>query len=463
MNMYQSTIKTAVTVAGVGLHTGNEVKMTFKPAPTNHGVKFKRIDLEGQPEIKADVDYVVDISRGTTLEQNGARISTIEHVMAALAGLQIDNVLIELDGVETPIMDGSSKVFIEALYNAGIDNQKVKREIYTLRKQIVYRDEERDVEIMAVPADNYAVAVMIDYNSKVLGQQHASFSDISEFKDGFASSRTFCFLHELEMLLNNDLIKGGDLNNAIVVVDKTVDNKELGRLAALFNKPTVEVKKEGILNNVELRYQNEPARHKLLDVVGDLSLIGMPIRAKIVATRPGHAANIEFAKKVKAEIKKNGTMAPIYDPNHTPEKDINVIRKFLPHKYPFLLVDKIIELDQHRVVGLKNVTFNEQFFQGHFPEEPVMPGVLIIEAMAQTGGILVMNTVPDPENYSTYLLKISKARFKNKVVPGDTLLLQMEFISPIRRGICEMKGTAFVGDKIAVEAELVAKIAKKEE
>lgn len=437
--------------------------MTFRPAPADHGIRFKRIDLPGQPEIPALVDYVVDISRGTTLEKDGARISTVEHVLAALMGLQIDNVLIELDGIETPIMDGSSRQFIEALDTSGVLPQEAERKYFTIPANLHYTHDGKNVEMTALPDDGYKVTVMIDYNSKVLGQQHASIEHIDEFKEHFAGSRTFCFLHELEMLLDHNLIKGGDLNNAIVVVDRKVEPQELQRLATLFNKPSIEVKSEGILNNVELRYHNEPARHKLLDVIGDLALVGMPIKGKIIATRPGHATNIEFAKMIREEYKKQRRMeAPVYDPNKPPVLDINVIKRFLPHKYPFLLVDKIIELGEERVVGLKNVTYNEQFFLGHFPDEPVMPGVLIIEAMAQTGGILVMNTIPDPENYTTYFLKIDNARFKSKVVPGDTLIFEMELISPIRRGLCEMRGKAYVGNKLAAQADLVAQIVKKE-
>lgn len=463
MNAYQSTIRDCATVSGVGLHTGAEVTMTFRPAPADHGIRFKRIDLPGQPEIPALVDYVVDISRGTTLEKDGARISTVEHVLAALMGLQIDNVLIELDGIETPIMDGSSRQFIEALDTSGVLPQEAERKYFTIPANLHYTHDGKNVEMTALPDDGYKVTVMIDYNSKVLGQQHASIEHIDEFKEHFAGSRTFCFLHELEMLLDHNLIKGGDLNNAIVVVDRKVEPQELQRLATLFNKPSIEVKSEGILNNVELRYHNEPARHKLLDVIGDLALVGMPIKGKIIATRPGHATNIEFAKMIREEYKKQRRMeAPVYDPNKPPVLDINVIKRFLPHKYPFLLVDKIIELGEERVVGLKNVTYNEQFFLGHFPDEPVMPGVLIIEAMAQTGGILVMNTIPDPENYTTYFLKIDNARFKSKVVPGDTLIFEMELISPIRRGLCEMRGKAYVGNKLAAQADLVAQIVKKE-
>lgn len=463
MNQQQQTIKTAVTVAGVGLHTGAEVRMTFRPAEPGHGIVFKRVDLEGEPEVPALAEYVTDISRGTTLEKGSAKVSTVEHVLAALVGLEIDNVLIELDNVETPIMDGSSKVFIEVLSGVGVEQQDAPRLIFKVPKNLTYFHEGKNVEMQLIPDEDYKVTVMIDYNSKVLGQQHATLENINEFKEDFASSRTFCFLHELEMLVEHNLIQGGDLSNAIVVVDKQVEEEELQRLSSLFNQPRVEVK-EGILNNVELRHQNEPARHKLLDVIGDLALVGVPIAGKVIASRPGHETNIEFAKMIRTEFKNQQKDAiPVYDPNKPAVCDINVIKNFLPHKYPFLLVDKIVEMDEERVIGIKNVTYNENFFMGHFPDEPVMPGVLILEAMAQAGGILVMNTVPDPENYSTYLLKIDKARFKSKVIPGDTLIFDLQLQGPIRRGICEMKGRAFVGNKLAAQAELMAQIVKKED
>lgn len=461
---YQHTIKERITVSGVGLHTGQQVNMTFCPAPADHGYKFKRVDIEGQPIINADCDLVVDVSRGTTLEYNGARVSTVEHVLAALVGLQVDNVLIELDGQEAPILDGSSKYFIEAIEKAGVQEQDAERNYFELDTNLVYNDPENKIDMMAVPSDEYKLTVMIDYNSPVLGSQHASIERIQEFKDQLSSSRTFCFLHELEMLLKHDLIKGGDLNNAIVVVDKVVTDEELEHLAKLFNKPKVEVRSEGILNNAELRHQNEPARHKLLDVVGDLALVGRPLKAKITASRPGHAANVEFAKVIKKYIKerKKREVIPEYDPNKAPVFDINSIDKTLPHKYPFLLVDKIIEMSDNHVVGVKNVTFNEPFFQGHFPGNPVMPAVLQLEAMAQVGGILALSTVDEPEKYNTYFLMIDKAKFKNKVVPGDTLVIKLELLSPIRRGICEMKGTAYVGNKIASTANLVAQIIRKD-
>lgn len=462
---YQNTLKQKISVSGVGLHTGEEVTMTFVPAPVNHGYKFKRIDLEGQPTINADCDLVVDVSRGTTLQQNGGRVSTVEHVLAALVGMQVDNVLIELNGQEVPILDGSSQPFIEAIQKAGIEEQDAERNYFELDTNLQFTDQENKVDIMAVPSDEYKITVMIDYNSPILGSQHASIERIEEFPDYAASSRTFCFLHELEMLLEHNLIKGGDLNNAIVVVDKKVSKEELEHLGKLFNKPDVQVKSEGILNNAELRHQNEPARHKLLDVVGDLALIGRPVKCKITASRPGHSANVAFAKVIKNYIKdkRKKEVIPKYDPNQTPVYDITQIEKILPHKYPFLLVDKIMEMSEEHVIGVKNVTFNEPFFQGHFPQNPVMPAVLQLEALAQAGGLLVLNTVEDPENYDTYFLMIDKAKFKNKVVPGDTLVLKLELLSPIRRGICEMKGTAYVGDKIASTANLVAKIIRKGE
>jgi UDP-3-O-[3-hydroxymyristoyl] N-acetylglucosamine deacetylase / 3-hydroxyacyl-[acyl-carrier-protein] dehydratase len=464
MNVKQTTLKAPVTVVGVGLHTGSEVTMTFKPAPENHGYKFQRIDIEGSPIIDADVDNVTDISRGTTITQNGASVSTVEHTLAALAGLEIDNVLIELNGPEAPIMDGSSMPFIEEIEKVGIQQQDAEREYFVIPSNIYYEETERHVEMTAMPyVDDYRVTVMVDYNSPVLGSQHASLSSISEFKKEIASCRTFCFLHELEMLLKHNLIKGGDLNNAIVVVDKVVGDEELEHLAKLFNREKIAVAREGILNNIELRYQNEPARHKLLDVVGDLALVGMPLKGHIMAARPGHAANVAFAKKIKALIKKEKAKKniPTYDPNAKPVYDINGIMNILPHRQPFLLIDKITELTQKHVVGIKNVTMNEEFFKGHFPGNPVMPGVLQVEAMAQTGGILVLNTVPDPENYWTYFMKIENARFKDKVLPGDTIIFRCDLIAPIRRGICQMRGIAFVGDKIVMEAELMAQIVRK--
>jgi len=460
----QQTLKGSVTLNGVGLHTGAHVTMTMKPANPGFGIRFQRIDLPEKPVVKADVDFVIDTSRGTTIEYNGARVSTIEHTLAALVGMGVDNILIELDGPEVPILDGSSKQFIEAIESVGILEQEAKRVVYSIDNNVHYYDPVKNVDMLAVPSNEYQVTTLIDFNSPVLGTQHATLKHILEFRDEIGPCRTFCFLHELEYLLDNNLIKGGDVSNAIVVVDKVVSDKELERLAKVFDKPKIEVKQEGILNNVQLHFPNEPARHKLLDVVGDLALVGYSIKAHIIASRPGHASNVEFARKIKQYIKRNRHLSdvPTYDPNQEAIYDINKIEKVLPHKYPFLLIDKIIELSDSHVVGVKNVTFNEHFFQGHFPNNPVMPGVLQIEALAQAGGILAMNTLPDPENYDTYFIKIDKARFKQKVVPGDTLILKLDLINPIRRGICEMRAVAYVGNKLVVEAELVAQLIRKD-
>ncbi|HEY8959874.1 bifunctional UDP-3-O-[3-hydroxymyristoyl] N-acetylglucosamine deacetylase/3-hydroxyacyl-ACP dehydratase [Chitinophaga sp.] len=462
---YQHTLKGEITLSGIGLHTGAHVNMTLKPATPGHGIKFQRIDLPGQPIVKADVDYVVETTRSTTLEHNGARVSTVEHIMAALAGTGVDNVLVELDGGEIPIMDGSAYAFIEAIEQIGLQNQDAKKVYYTIDTNISYYDEKKKVEMVAMPAVDYRITCLIDFNSPVLGTQHAKMKGIEEFKTEIAPCRTFCFLHELEYQLSLNLIKGGDINNAIVVVDKPVTEEELTRLAKVFNRETISVQKEGILNNIELRFPNEPARHKLLDVVGDLALIGYPINAHIIANRPGHASNVEFARAIKAYIKKNkhNKDLPVYDPNQPPVFDTPRIERTLPHRYPMLLVDKIIELGEEKVVGIKNVTFNEHFFQGHFPSNPVMPGVLQLEALAQVGGILALNRVPDPENYDTYFLKIDNCKFKQKVVPGDTMILKMELLSPIRRGLVEMRGTVFIGNKVATEADMIAQIIKTRE
>jgi UDP-3-O-[3-hydroxymyristoyl] N-acetylglucosamine deacetylase/3-hydroxyacyl-[acyl-carrier-protein] dehydratase len=464
MNIKQRTIKAPVSVSGSGLHTGEKVTMTFNPAAENHGYKFRRIDIEGMPIIDADVDNVTDTSRGTTISQNGASVSTIEHVLAALVGLEIDNVLIDMDGPETPIMDGSSIQFVEAIRSAGFLEQEADREYYHIPYNIHYSEPDRKVEMVAMPLDDdYRFTCMVDYNSQVLGSQHASISSITEFVDNIASCRTFCFLHELEMLLKHDLIKGGDLNNAIVVVDKEVDQEELNHLAKLFNRKDISVAPQGILNNIELRHQNEPARHKLLDMIGDLALVGVPLRGHIMAARPGHAANVAFAKKIKTLIKKERSRKhfKVYDPNMKPVYDTVQIMEILPHRYPMLMIDKILELTKSHVVGLKNVTMNEGLFMGHFPGAPLFPGVLQIEAMAQTGGILVLNTVPDPQNYITLFLKIENARFKDKVIPGDTIIFHCNLIAPIRRGIAQMKGVGMVGERVVVEAELMAQIVKK--
>jgi UDP-3-O-[3-hydroxymyristoyl] N-acetylglucosamine deacetylase/3-hydroxyacyl-[acyl-carrier-protein] dehydratase len=459
----QKTIKNPVSISGVGLHTGKKATLTYQPAPENYGYKFQRTDLEGAPIINADINNVVDTKRGTTLEQNNARVNTVEHVLAAAAGLKIDNLLIEIDGPEMPIMDGSALPFIEALSEAGIELQQAERKCFDLKTTVQYINETGDSEIVAIPRNRYSVAVMVDFDSPVLGCQHATLNRINDFKTEIAASRTFVFLHELEELLNHDLIKGGDLDNAIVVIDKEVSKEVKDRLTKLFNKPGVKIGKQGLLNNVKLNYHNEPARHKLLDIVGDMALIGMPINAHIIASKPGHATNIGFARKMKQIInqQKMNNQGPLYDPNATPVYDINQIQEILPHRHPFLLIDKIIEISKTHVIGVKNVTMDEPYFRGHFPDRPIMPGVLQIEAMAQTGGILVLNTVPDPKNYLTYFLKIDKVKFKNMVVPGDTMIFKLDLITPIRRGICHMKGQAFVGNKMVMEGELMAQIVKK--
>ncbi|MFT7100831.1 MAG: UDP-3-O-[3-hydroxymyristoyl] N-acetylglucosamine deacetylase [Bacteroidia bacterium] len=462
MDKFQTTIKKAISISGVGLHTGNEVTLIFEPAEEDHGYVFQRVDIEGQPTVKADCDLVVDTSRGTTIEDNGARVNTVEHVLAALAGLEIDNCLIKLNAPETPIMDGSSRPFIDILLEAGIETQKKEREYFEIPKRINYTDG-KGVEMMALPADDYRLTVMVDYNSPVLGSQHASIVNLSEFTDEISSCRTFCFLHELEMLVKHDLIKGGDLNNAIVIVDRVIKDSEMESLAKLFNKDKIEVKKEGILNNVELRFQNEPARHKLLDVVGDLALAGVPLKAQILAARPGHAANVEFAKKIKkaylaSKKAKKENNVPVYDQNAVPLYNYQQVAEILPHRHPFLLVDKIVKLTATEVIAVKNITGDQYFFQGHFPGEPLMPGVLQIEAMAQAGGVLVLADKEDPSKWSTYFVKIENAKFKDKVVPGDTLVLRMALTGPVRRGLCMMKGEAYVGNRLVCEANMMAQI-----
>jgi UDP-3-O-[3-hydroxymyristoyl] N-acetylglucosamine deacetylase/3-hydroxyacyl-[acyl-carrier-protein] dehydratase len=459
---FQHTLASEARISGVGIHTGQEVEMTLKPADPNTGVVFKRVDLPGSPTVKADVDNVVDTTRSTTIEANGARVSTIEHVMAALVGNMVDNVLIEINGAEVPILDGSAMPFVEIIRQAGVKQQEAAKIYYTLQHNISFVDEEKKVEMVALPLQEFRINTLIDFNSPVLGTQHAAIRHISEFDEQIAPCRTFCFFHELEYLLHNNLIKGGDINNAIVVVDKAVSEEQVQRIAKVFKKEDVKVSEAGILNNLDLRFPNEPARHKLLDVIGDLALVGFPFKAHIIANRPGHSSNIEFARKIKEHIKKhkNKQQMPVYDASKPPVYDVHGIERKLPHRYPFLLIDKVIELNEKFVVAVKNVTYNEPYFQGHFPGNCVMPGVLQVEALAQTGGILTIPEDPD-HDYDTYFLKIDNCKFKQKVVPGDTLILKMELLNPVRRGICEMKGTIFVADKIVAEADMVAQIVKK--
>ena len=462
MQLKQQTLKKEVSLKGKALHTGLHAEMIICPAPANHGIKFQRVDLPDQPIVDAIADNVTATARGTTIECNGVKISTIEHLMATLFGLEIDNALIKVNAPEIPILDGSARFYAEEILKGGIKTFDEKRYIFEIKEKLVYRDEDSNKEIVLLPYDDFSIDLMIDFNSHVVGNQYARLNNLCEFTDQVASCRTFVFFHELEVLFKNNLIKGGDLENAIVIVENPVPQDELDRVAALFNKPKVERVPSGYLNNLELRFPNEIARHKLLDLMGDLALIGFPIQGKIIATKPGHQINTSVAKILRKLAKKEALrpVAPRYNPNEEPLFDINGIKKLLPHRPPFLLVDKIISRTNDCVIGVKNVTMNEPFFAGHFPDEPVMPGVLMIESMAQVGGILVLGTVSDPENYSTYFVKIDNVKFKRKVVPGDTLVMKLELMEPIRRGMVSMQGQIFVGDALAVEGELMAQVIK---
>lgn len=469
MSEKQHTIKGEVTLSGVGLHSGAKVNLTFCPAPDNHGYKFQRTDLEGEPVIPADAYNVVDTRRGTTLQKGDAQISTTEHALAALYGMQVDNALIKVDGPEVPIMDGSSMPFVEAIESVGLQEQEAEREYFVLKKNLAYEDEERGVEMLAVPTPDgeFRLTVMVDYNSPVLGTQHASMYHHGEFKSEVAGSRTFVFLKELEQLAEAGLIKGGDLDNAVVLVERDdVTQEELADLAKKIGREDVELERVqykgiGVLNNSDLKYYNEPARHKLLDIVGDLALVGKPIRGHILAARPGHHGNASFAKIIKDLIKEEKRAGKQFDLTREPLYNINDIEAMLPHRYPFLLVDKILEIRDDGIVGVKNVTMNEPFFQGHFPGNPVMPGVLQIEAMAQVGGIFALSKVEDPENYVTYFMKIDGVKFKRKVIPGDTVVFDLYLKSPIRRGIVHMLGKAYVNGQVAMEAEMMAQVVKE--
>ena len=463
MTEYQRTLKSEIKISGVGLHTGEKVNVIICPAPENHGYKFQRIDLPEQPIIKADADLVVATDRGTTLEFKGARVYTTEHVLAALYGCQVDNALIKIDAPEVPIMDGSSKLFVDAILAIGFEDQTAEREYFELTENIPWEDTEKGIEFLAIPDVNYRITVMVDYNSPVLGTQHASIYNLEQFNTEIAACRTFVFLRELEFLATHNLIKGGDLDNAIVLVDRLdISQEELDRLAKLLGKEDLKISIDGlgVLNSNKLKFENEPARHKLLDIVGDLALVGKPIKAHILAARPGHSGNVRFAKVLKEQIKKQQNSGRKFDLEKEPLYTTVDIEKMLPHRYPFLMVDKIMEIKEESIIGVKNITMNEPIFTGHFPGNPVFPGVLQIEAMAQVGGIFALSKVDEPHLYSTYFMKINNVKFKQKVVPGDTVVFELKLISPIRRGLVEMSGAAYVNGKVVCEAEMLAQIIK---
>lgn len=458
--MKQITLKEPFTVKGKGLHTGLEIEAHFKPAPENHGYKFQRTDLEGTPVIDALAENVVGTNRGTIIGSGDVKVSTIEHALAALYAAGIDNCLIEVNAPELPILDGSSIIFCNEIERVGVEEQEADKQYYTVKQKIEVADPETGASIIALPEDGFTVESMISFNSPVLNNQFAVLNNLADFKKEVAACRTFVFLREIEPLLKQDLIKGGDLQNALVVYDSPMTQEELDHVADIMHSPRKKVSEFGYINEQPLMFENEPARHKIMDILGDLSLIGRPIKGRIIATKPGHGINTAFAKKIRQEIKRQDVPAPTYNPSIPPLMDVNRIRELLPHRYPFLMVDKVIEKGVKYIVGVKNVSGNEPFFQGHFPQEPVMPGVLMVEAMAQTGGLLVLSTVEDPERYSTYFMKIDNVKFRQKVVPGDTLLFHVSFMTPLRRGCAMMKGIAFVGDKVVCECEFMAQIIK---
>lgn len=458
--MKQLTLKEPFTVKGKGLHTGLDIEAKFMPAPENSGYAIKRIDLEGTPVVEAVAENIVTTNRGTTVAKGEVSVSTIEHAMAALYAAGIDNVMIEVNAPEFPILDGSAIAYVDAIEKAGIEEQQAEKEFLIIKHKLEVVDEETGNKIVVLPDDEFTVDVKINYNSPVLGNQYATLDHLTEFKQEIAPSRTFVFVREIENLLAANLIKGGDLNNAIVIYDSPLSQEHLDHIAELTNTPHKHVSEFGFINEKPLKFDNEPARHKLLDVIGDIALIGAPMKGRIIATRPGHTINAKVAKLLRRDVKRMDVIAPVYNPNVAPVMDNNRIRELLPHRYPFLLVDKIIDMSQNYIVGIKNVTTNEPFFQGHFPQEPVMPGVLLVEAMAQTGGMLVLSTVPDPERYSTYFMKIDNVKFRQKVVPGDTLIFHVSFLTELRRGCAMMKGRAFVGEKLVCECEFMAQIIK---
>lgn len=455
----QLTIKNKITLKGKGLHTGKVVEVNILPSEANSGIVFKRVDLETPVIIKAEAEAVSETSRGTTIETKGVKVATIEHLMAALYSSNIDNALIEISGEEVPILDGSAKYWLEAIEKSGVEELDAERKYYYLKEVVTYSDEQNDIELIAMPYDGFRIDLNIDFSPRIIGNQTSCLKNLSEFKEGFSNCRTFVFLDEIEQLLKLNLIKGGDLDNALIFVDKVLEAEQIQHLANVFGKDATEIKVEkGLLNNVKQNFENEPARHKLLDFIGDIALVGKPLKARFIIKRPGHKVNNLLSRKIKTIMENNG--APVYDPNKEPVYDIKAIKNLLPHRFPMLLIDKIIEIGEDYVIGLKNVTGNEDFFNGHFPQEPVMPGVLIVEALGQTGGVLALKDIEDPENYSTYFMKFEEVKFRNKVVPGDTLLLKLTLTEPIRRGIVKMKGEAYVGNRLVVEAQLMAQVAK---